>query len=258
MTDIFKLLDKYPTASLQALGLMLILFEPNATFNFETREDFIFYFRLQNQSNSEKCWCELIDLGVINRETINSKQIYRIGKKVIFEIPTKPSKNQNITKYYSDQIQFIHKAFCGKVDLLFQKCKTYIEGRNETICFDDVVQFFDLFKGMKPLHYIEFFKTTEKTCIHSIKYLSKIAMEIKSSKSEKKVTYSDNVKWDNSKQVSMEHDFALKIATGEALNRTKYKILLSQGKIDELRSYYEQGKQLLPKSKKLYKDYPWL
>jgi hypothetical protein len=256
MKDIYKSLDKYPTASLQALGLMLMLFEPNATFSFETREDFISYFRLQNQSNSEKCWAELITLGVVTREIVDGKQIYKTGKKTLFEIPLKPSKSKVIAQYYSEQIQFIHKAFHGKVNLLFKKCTSHIEDRHEKICMDDVVQFFKMFKGLNPPQYIKFFDMAEKTNVYSMKYLMKIAIELKTDK--KAVTYSQNLQWDGTNETSMENDFALKVATGEALDRTKYKILLEQNRIDELKKYYDLGRKLLPPKQKPYEGYSWL
>lgn len=252
MIDFYNLLDKYPTLSLQALGLLVMACEPNANFNFQNRDSFLLYFRLSSQHVSEKLWSELIDLGIVQRVIIDDVQKYCIFKKIKFDVPLKISKNTSIVKHFNEQIHFIHKGFHGKVKILFNECKKHLESKSEYMRIDDVQYFFDMFKDMSSAQYIEFFEVANGSKVYSLKYLNKIAISIKS---QKKTTYSENLSWDKEKE---ENSFALKVATGEAIGRSKYENLLRQNKIETLRAYYDKGKKLLLPNQKLYTGYDWV
>lgn len=252
--NVYDFLDKYPTASLQALGLLLLLHEPNATFSFSSREAFFLYFRLPSQYIAEKYLSELIDLGAIKRETVNKIQIYKVFQtKIKFEVPLTQEKP---TINIDEQLKSIHKAFKGKVKLLFNECKSYIETQDEKFRPQDIQMFFSFFQDMSTKQYIEFFNAIEYKKIYALKYLAKIANSTKTKKP--KTTYSENLAWGENKQISMENDFAIKVATGEAVSRTKYKLLLQQNDFNSLKQYYNTGKALLSPTQTLYTGYEWL
>jgi len=252
MKNIFNLIDKHPTLSLQAIGFLTLLNEPDAKFHFSTRESFLMYFRFKTQTIAEQCLSELIGFGIVQRSIIDDKQKYCISKKIEFEVPLELSKNKTKT-YFNEQIQFIHKGFYGKVRLLFKECEKYLELQKDYMRIEDIQKFFAMFDKMVPAQYIDFFKAVEKTKIYSLKYLDKIADTVKSKKPVQ--TYSENLSWDKEKE---ENSFAIKVATGEALTRKKYHNLIEQNKFDILKAYYDKGKKLLHSKDKLYTQYDWL
>lgn len=245
---LYKYIDKYPTLSLQGIGLLSLLLEPGATFNFKTRESFLSYFKLSSHYLSEKHWSELIESGIILREQLQNNQTYQVkGTKIKFTVPLSLSENKTNLSLLEEYLKQIHKAFKTKVKLLFKNL--------ESPSKEDMYRFFNLFTDMEPHHYIDFLKIIDKQQIFSIPYLEAIANRIKKQKG--KTTYSKNLKWGDNKQKSMEDDFAIKVATGEAITRTKYKILLQSNDFEKLRQYYKRGKELLPETYTFY-IYPWL
>jgi len=247
---LYHYIDKYPSLSLQGIGLLSLLLEPKVTFHFKSRESFLSYFKLSSQYLSEKYWSELLELGIIYREQVQKNQVYQVkGTKIKFEVPLTFSENKTISILFDEQIQLIHKAFKTRVKLLFKNFSF------EDMAKEDVYRFFNLFTDMLPNHYTEFLKIIEKKQVYSIQYLEAVANRIV--KQKVKTTYSKSLHWGDKKQQSMEDDFAIKVATGEALTRTKYILLLQKNDIETLKKYYQRGKELLPESYNFYM-YDWL
>jgi hypothetical protein len=148
------------------------------------------------------------------------------------------------------------------VEKILEGYKQFLHTRETELKIEHAEKLFSIFEKRNKKEIIEFYKVYEKKQLSGkmgYEYLKKVMDSISINDTHKTAdTVSKNLKWNESKQNKEEESFAIKVAIGEAIGRTKYQILLRNKHIDELKKYYELGCTLVEDKTKIYERYGWL
>jgi len=255
---ISNILDKYPELSIEAVGLLWLIFESKKNLIFETKEAFLKHFRIKNYYRSEQVWAELIEADLVNRKKLNNSFVYKIKYTArTITVPLKFSKEKLVERYIEEKLGQRQGAIRQRLERMLSSYKKNVEQYNDIFTIDVVEKFFELFDPCTPQMidhvFQEFIRRNKKySSLKSFQY--SVARSNKAGLEEFKPE-----SWDDSKQQQSDEDFALKLVTGDVLAKDtgKYQIMLKRGRVDELRRYYEVGKTLVHDPSQLY-EYGWL
>jgi hypothetical protein len=262
MKALYDLINYYSKLSLQAIGILTLVFENDSDMEFITREAFLDYFKLSTHYIAEKVWSELIDLGIVTRVKKENKHIYKIkGFKSKIIVPVSYSDNKVLKSFMETEMGKFDEFSKNIVNKVLEGYKRFLLFKEIEFKIEHAEKFFSIFEKQNKKILIEFYQIYESKQLAGkvgYEYLKKIMENILPKDVNRTETVSKDLKWNENKQKKVEEDFAIKVATGEAIERTKYQILLRNKRTDELKKYYELGCRLIEDKTKIYKEYAWL